>query len=65
MNWTVKSDKLTMEKIMLLLGEKSLSTGEISDTLGLTQSEVSRHLKNTARAGLVKFDEKQKLFTPA
>lgn len=59
------ADKLAMEKIMLLLGEKPLSTGEISDTLGLTQSEVSRHLKNTARQGLVKFDEKQKLFTPA
>lgn len=59
------ADKLAMEKIMLLLGERPLSTGDISDTLGLTQSEVSRHLKNTARQGLVKFDEKQKLFTTA
>ena len=59
------ADKLAMEKIMLLLGEKPLSTGEISNILGLTPSEVSRHLNNTARQGLVRFDEKQKFFTPA
>ena len=58
-------DKLTMSQIMVLLREKPLSTGEISEILGLNPSEVTRHLNSSARQGLVRFDESQKRFAPA
>ena len=58
------ADKLAMSQIMLLLRENPLSTGEISETLGLNPSDVSRHLKMSARQGLVRFDESQKRFAP-
>jgi DNA-binding IclR family transcriptional regulator len=49
---------------MLLLREKPLTTGEISEILGLNPSEASRYLKNSAREGLIRFDEIQKCFVP-
>jgi DNA-binding transcriptional ArsR family regulator len=58
-------DKLTMSQIMVLLREKPLSTGEISEILDLNPSEVSRHLTGSARQGLVRFDESLKRFAPA
>jgi F420-non-reducing hydrogenase iron-sulfur subunit len=59
------TDKLAISQIMLLLRERPLSTGEISEILGLNPSEVSRHLNSSARQGLVRFDESQKRFAPA
>ncbi|NLX91539.1 MAG: hydrogenase iron-sulfur subunit [Firmicutes bacterium] len=50
-------DKLAISQIMLLLRERSLSTREISEVLGLNQSDISRHLNNTARQGLVRYEE--------
>jgi coenzyme F420-reducing hydrogenase delta subunit len=58
-------DKLAISQIMLLLRERPLSTGEISEILGLSPSEVSRYLNSSAREGLVRFDESQKRFAPA
>jgi F420-non-reducing hydrogenase iron-sulfur subunit len=58
-------DKLEMSQIMVLLRERPLSTGEISEILGLNPSEVSRHLTSSARQGLVRFDESLKRFAPA
>ena len=58
-------DKLAMSQIMVLLREKPLSTGEISEILGLNPSEVTRHLTSSARQGLVRFDESLKRFAPA
>ena len=58
-------DKLTISQILLLLRERPLSTGEISEILGLSPSEVSRHLNSSAKEGLVRFDEIQKCFVPA
>jgi coenzyme F420-reducing hydrogenase delta subunit len=58
-------DKLAISQIMLLLRERPLSTGEISEILGLNPSEVSRHLNSSARQGLVRFDEDQKRFVLA
>ena len=58
-------DKLTISQIMVLLRERPLSTGEISEILGLNPSEVSRHLNSSARQGLVRFDGNQKRFAPA
>jgi coenzyme F420-reducing hydrogenase delta subunit len=58
-------DKLTISQILLLLRERPLSTGEISEILGLSPSEVSRYLNSSAKEGLVRFDEVQKCFVPA
>ncbi|MCL0077281.1 hydrogenase iron-sulfur subunit [Dehalococcoidia bacterium] len=58
-------DKLSLSQIMLLLRERPLSTGEISEILGLSLSEVSRHLNISARKGLTRFSERQKRFAPA
>jgi len=59
------ADKLAMSQIMLLLREKPLSTGEFSNILGLTPSEISRHLSGSARQGLVRYDESMKRFALA
>ena len=58
-------DKLAISQIMLLLRDRSLSTGEISEILGLNPSEVSRHLKASARQGLVKYDVSSKCYALA
>jgi coenzyme F420-reducing hydrogenase delta subunit/DNA-binding transcriptional ArsR family regulator len=55
-------DKLAMSQILLLLRERPLSTREISEILGVDPSEVSTHLTNSARQGLIEFDERQKRF---
>ena len=51
------ADKLAISQIMLVLREKPLSTAEISKTIGLVQSEVARHLSNSAKHGLVMYEE--------
>jgi len=58
-------DKLETSQIMLLLKEESRSNGEISQTLGMDSSDVSRHVNNSVRQGLVMLDEKQKVLLPA
>ena len=58
-------DKLSISQIMLHLRERPLSTGEISEILGLNPSEVSRHMKSSSRQGLVRYDESEKCFALA
>jgi F420-non-reducing hydrogenase iron-sulfur subunit len=58
-------DKLAISEILLLLRERPLSTGEISEILDLSPSEVLRYLSSSAKEGLVRFDEIQKCFVPA
>jgi len=58
-------DHLTMSQIMLFLGKTPRSTTEISTLLGLSPSEVSRHMKQSSRQGLVRYDEAQKCYAPA
>jgi F420-non-reducing hydrogenase iron-sulfur subunit len=58
-------DKLALSQIMLLLQEKPLSTGEISEKLGMNPSEVSEHMTKSSRRGLVRYDESQKCFALA
>ena len=58
-------DKLAISQIMVLLQEQALSTGEIADSLGMSPSEVSKHLNRSARQRLVRFDEKQKRYALA
>ena len=59
------ADKLEMCQIMALLRERPLSTGEISEIMGLTLSEVSSYLNTSAGQGLVRFDAEQKRFAAA
>jgi F420-non-reducing hydrogenase iron-sulfur subunit len=59
------ADKLALSQIMLLLRRKPLSTGEISEILGSSPSEVTKHLNLSARQGLVKYDVSQKRFALA
>jgi len=58
-------DKLAISQIMLYLRKRPLSTGEISEILGLNPSEVSRHMNSSSRQGLVRYDETQKCFALA
>jgi coenzyme F420-reducing hydrogenase delta subunit len=50
------ADKLIKSQIMLLLREKPLSTGEISEALGLKPSEVARHMLGSSKQGFVRYD---------
>ena len=58
-------DKLAISQIMVLLQGQALSTGEIADSLGMSPSEVSKHLNSSARQRLVRFDESKKRYALA
>jgi len=58
-------EKLAISQIILLLQERFLSSGEISAILGFSPSEVSRHLKASAKQGLVKYDVNSKCYALA
>jgi coenzyme F420-reducing hydrogenase delta subunit len=49
-------DNLTISRIVSLLREKPLSTSEISKVLGLSPSEVAKHMNSSSRQGLVRYD---------
>jgi coenzyme F420-reducing hydrogenase delta subunit len=55
-------DKLAVSQIMLLLREQPLSTGEMSEKLGLNPSEISKHMNTSTRHGMVRFDKSQKRY---
>jgi F420-non-reducing hydrogenase iron-sulfur subunit len=59
------ADKLAIHQIMTLLREQPRSTAELSEILGIAPAEISRHLGNTARLGLTRFDESRKRFIAA
>ncbi len=59
------ADKLIKSQIVLHLGERPLSTGKISDMLGLNPSGVSRHMNSLSRQGLVRYDVSRKCYTLA
>lgn len=58
-------DKLAVSQITALLRQRPVSIGEISRIIGLSPSEVSRHLNVLARQGLGRFDERQNLVAAA
>jgi DNA-binding transcriptional ArsR family regulator len=58
-------DKLAISQITSLLREKPRSTGEIAEILDLTPSEVSKHLNDSSRQRLVKYDETVKCYALA
>jgi len=55
-------DKLVINQIMVTLKEKSRTTGEIAEILGLAPSLVARHVNNSLKQGLVRFDESGERF---
>lgn len=61
---TIK-EKLAISQIIGLLRREPLTTGEIADALGLTPSEVSRHLNSSSRQRFVRYDESQKRYALA
>jgi F420-non-reducing hydrogenase iron-sulfur subunit len=58
-------DKLAISQIVSLLRERPLSTGKISEILGLNPSDVSRHMNTSSRQGLVRYDESRKCYALA
>ncbi len=58
-------DKLEISQIMLLLQDKPLTTGEMSETLGLNPSDVSRLMNSSSRYGLVRYDQNRKRYALA
>ena len=58
-------EKLAISQIISLLKEEPHTSGEISKILGLTTSEVSRHLNSSTRQGLVRYEESRKCFALA
>jgi coenzyme F420-reducing hydrogenase delta subunit len=59
------TDKWIKSRIVLLLREKPLSTGEISGALGLNPSEVARHMNSSSRQGLVRYDTNRNCYALA
>lgn len=55
-------DKLAISQILLLLRDQPLSTGKISEELGMTPSEVSKYMKSSSRQGLVRYDVDNKCY---
>jgi F420-non-reducing hydrogenase iron-sulfur subunit len=55
-------DKLAVGQILALLRERPRTVGDISESLGMDSSEVSRYLNVSARQGYSRFDESQKRF---
>jgi len=58
-------DKLALSQIMALLQERPHSTGEISEILGLSPSEVARYMNSSSRQRLVRYDVNRKCYALA
>jgi coenzyme F420-reducing hydrogenase delta subunit len=58
-------DKLAISQIMSLLRDKPLPTGEISEVLGLSPSQVAKYMNSSSRQGLVRYDESRKCYALA
>ena len=58
-------EKLAISQITSLLKDKPLATGSIASALGLTPSEVSRHINTSSRHGLVRYDVGEKRYALA
>ena len=59
------ANKLAISQITGLLQESPRSTGEIAEILGLSASQVSKHLNESTRYRLVKYDEDLKQYALA
>ena len=61
----ILGEKLAVSRIISLLQEKPLSTAEISETLGLSASEVAKHMNSSSRQGFVRYDPDSNSYTLA
>ena len=59
------ADKLAVSRILMLLEESPRSTREIAERLGLDASEVSRHMSDSSRRSLVRYDLNRRCYTLA
>jgi len=59
------ADKLAISLITTSLREKSLSSGEIADSLGLSQAEIAKHITSSSKQGLVRYDVTNKSYSLA
>jgi coenzyme F420-reducing hydrogenase delta subunit/DNA-binding CsgD family transcriptional regulator len=59
------ADRLAQSQILLLLEESPLSIREISERLDLSPSDVSRHMNDSSRLGVVRYDLGQKCYALA
>ncbi|MDA8134542.1 MAG: hydrogenase iron-sulfur subunit [Desulfobacteraceae bacterium] len=57
------SEKLTISRIIGLLKTAPLSTGAISEKLGLAPSDVSRHMITSSHHGMVRYDTASQCYT--
>jgi len=51
------ADKLAVSQILLCLKERPLTTGDISARLGMSSSEVAKHMRSSSNRGLVRYDQ--------
>jgi DNA-binding transcriptional ArsR family regulator len=58
-------DRLDSMRIRLLLQKAPLTTGEIAKRLGMSPSEVARHLDELATFGLIRYEAQKKAFALA
>jgi len=58
-------DNLAISQITGLLKDQPLSTGEIAEKLGLNPSEISKHISDSTRHGLIRYNESEKCFALA
>jgi coenzyme F420-reducing hydrogenase delta subunit len=56
-------DKLAVSRIVSLLREGPLSTGDIAEALDLNPSEVARTMNSSSRQGLVRYDVDSNCYT--
>ena len=59
------ADKLAVSLITTLLRKNSLSMGEIAGSLGLSPSEVAKHINDSSKQGLVRYDKRSKRYALA
>jgi coenzyme F420-reducing hydrogenase delta subunit len=59
------ADKIAVSQILLLLAERPLATGEIAELVGLSPSEVSKHMNSSSRQGLVRYDTERSCYALA
>jgi len=59
------AERLAVSQILALLEDGPLTTREISETLGVSPSAVSRHMNSSSRQGWVSYDLERKRFALA
>jgi coenzyme F420-reducing hydrogenase delta subunit/biotin operon repressor len=53
------ADRLAVSQLLLCLKERPLSTGDISTRLGMSSSEVAKHVRSSSSRGLIRYDQQQ------